>query len=70
MIHADATDFGALAMLEAEGRKEVCGGSVQRGVVRGGGGTVGEGARDDAGVDVLGSGEGREGGFKGESVFL
>lgn len=70
MIHADAADFGTLTMVEAEGREEVCGGSVQRGVVRGGGGTVGKGAGDDAGIDVLGTGEGREGGFKRESVFL
>ena len=70
MVHADAADFGALAMLEAEGGEEVCSGGVQGGVVGGCGGTVSKGAGDDAGVNVVGAGEGGEGGFEGEGVFL
>ena len=69
MVHADATDFGALAMVEAEGREKVCRWGMYGGVVSCCGGAVGEGAGDDTVVDVLRAGEGREGGFEREGVL-
>ena len=69
MVHADATDFGALAVMEAEIREEVCSGGMYGGVIGGCGGAMGKGAGDDAVVDVLRAGEGGEGGFEGEGVL-
>lgn len=54
-VHADSADEGALAEGEGESGEEVGGGDVDGGVVGGCCGAVGEGARDDAVVDLFGA---------------
>lgn len=48
VIHADATDEGALAALVAESSQEIRGRDVDRSVVRRTGGAMGQRARDDS----------------------